>query len=116
MADAGEKKIAKEKAEDQVEGHPAEDGSQEPPSPAELEKGDAKLPVFSEEERILAVHELRGNDSVVPDTPSGKAVKAAMTFPGGTHDLDYGKPGAQEAARAHGEAYQAIKRRERWGY
>ena len=113
MADAGEKKLAKEKAEDQID-NPAEDGSQEPPSAAELEKGDAKLPIYSEEERILASHEIRGNDSVVPDTPSGKAVKEVGNLDG--EDVDHSKPGATEAARAHGEAYQAIKRKERWGY
>jgi hypothetical protein len=110
---ASEKKLAEEKAEDQLPG-PAEDGSQEPPSDAELAKADAKLPVYDEEARILKSHELRGNSEVVPDTPSGYAVKKVGNLDG--EDVDHSKPGATEAARAHGEAYQAAKREKRWGY
>jgi hypothetical protein len=114
----GSEKLAKEKAEDQAAG-PDQDVANAPLealSDDELDKVEskAKLPVYNEEERILANHEIRGRHSVVPDTPSGYAVKKVGNLDG--EDVDHSKPGASEAAAAHGEAYQREKRKMRWGY
>jgi hypothetical protein len=48
-----------------------------------------------------------------PDTPSGKALAAVGNLDG--EDVAHHKPGESEKALAHGEAYQAEKRRHRWG-
>lgn len=110
---ASEKKLAEEKALDQ-----ANDPAAPLPDPLESKaakgKGASSLPVYDEEERILANHELRGRHSVVPDTPSGYAVKQVGNLDG--EDVDHSKPGATEAALAHGEEYQRIKSGVRWGY
>lgn len=45
-----------------------------------------------------------------PDTPSGKALAAVGDLNG--EDVD---PGDVEKALAHGEAYQAEKKKHRWG-
>ena len=45
-----------------------------------------------------------------PDTPSGKALQAVGDLNG--EDV---KPGGEQAALEHGEAYQAEKRKHRWG-
>ena len=45
-----------------------------------------------------------------PDTPSGKALAAVGNLDG--EDI---KPNEVEAALAHGEAYQAEKKKHRWG-
>ena len=45
-----------------------------------------------------------------PDTPSGKALAAV-----GNIDGEDTKVGEEAAALAHGEAYQAEKRKHRWG-
>jgi hypothetical protein len=45
-----------------------------------------------------------------PDTPSGRALAAV-----GNLDGEDVKPGDTEKALEHGEAYQAEKRKHRWG-
>jgi hypothetical protein len=45
-----------------------------------------------------------------PDTPSGRALEKV-----GSLDGEDVKPGDEEKALAHGEAYQAEKRKHRWG-
>jgi hypothetical protein len=47
---------------------------------------------------------------VYPDTPSGRALAAVGDLNG--EDVE---PGDVEAALAHGEAYQAEKKKHRWG-
>ena len=110
---AGSEKLAKEKAEDQATSlaTPLDD-----PLVAKGAKGKgaSSLPIYSEEERILHSHEIRGRHSVVPDTPSGYAVKQVGNLDG--EDVDHSKPGATEAALAHGEEYQRIKSGVRHGY
>lgn len=111
---ASEKKVAEDKAKEQVETpqevlSPEQGGA----SDAQVKKAAADLPVYSEEARILKNHELRSNDQVVPDTPSGYAVKKVGNLDG--EDVDHSKPGATEAARLHGERYQYHKALMRWG-
>jgi hypothetical protein len=48
-----------------------------------------------------------------PDTPSGKALQEVGNLDG--EDVAFHKPGEHEKALEHGEAYQAVKKRERWG-
>lgn len=109
MADA--KKLAEEKAEDMAPELP------EPlPAPGEkMElKGDSKLPVYDEEAKLAKAIELRGQDDLVPDTPSGYALKTVGNLDG--EDVDHSKAGATDAANEHGEAYQRVKSAVRWGY
>jgi len=108
---ANEKKLAEEKAKDMVPEAP------EPlPAPGEKVslKGDSKLPVYDEEAKIAKAAEVRGNSDLVPDTPSGYALKQLGNLDG--EDVDHSKEGATEAALAHGEAYGRLKSAVRWGY
>ncbi len=50
---------------------------------------------------------------VYPDTPSGRALAAVGNLDG--EDVEHHKKGETDKALAHGEAYQAVKRQERWG-
>jgi hypothetical protein len=50
-----------------------------------------------------------------PDTPSGKALAEVGNVDGESVDPDNPKPVDAEAINAHGEAYQAAKRKHRWG-
>lgn len=50
-----------------------------------------------------------------PDTPSGKALQEVGNVDGVSVDPDKPKPYDAEAVNAHGEAYQAAKRKHRWG-
>lgn len=50
-----------------------------------------------------------------PDTPSGKALAEVGNVDGESVDPDNPKPYDAAAVNAHGEAYQAVKKRERWG-
>lgn len=77
-------------------------------------KGDSKLPVYDEEAKLAKAQEVRGNDGLVPDTPSGYALKQLGNLDG--EDVDHSKPGATQAALDHGNAYQRIKSAVRWGY
>lgn len=52
---------------------------------------------------------------VYPDTPSGKALQEVGNVDGESVDPDNPKPYDAEAVNAHGEAYQAAKRKHRWG-
>ena len=111
---AGSKKLADEKAEDQapVPAEPLEDPTEVPKV-----KGASKLPVYNEEERILHAAEISGDfgqNTVVPDSPSGYALKQIGNLDG--EDVDYSDPDQHEAARQHGEAYARIKSGVRWGY
>lgn len=111
MAQASQKKLAEEKAEDLVPEQP------EPlPAPGEKVslKGDSKLPIYDEEAKIAKAAEVRGNSDLVPDTPSGYALKAIGNLDG--EDVDHSKEGATEAALAHGEEYNRIKSAVRHGY
>lgn len=114
MAQKSEKKLAEEKAEEQVETpqevlSPEQGGASE----AQVKKAASGLPVYDEEERIRKANELRGNDELVPDTPSGYAVKEVGNLDG--EDVDHSEAGATEAARRHGERYQYHKALKRWG-
>ena len=109
-----EKSLAKEKAEDQIQDEqdvlsPEKGGA----SKAQIKAAAKGLPVYDEVERIKEAHKLRGNDEVVPDTPSGYAVKKVGNLDG--EDVDHSKIGATEAARLHGETYQYYKALLRWG-
>jgi hypothetical protein len=48
-----------------------------------------------------------------PDTPSGKALAEVGDLDG--EDVKHHKEGETEKALEHGEAYQAAKRKYRWG-
>jgi hypothetical protein len=48
-----------------------------------------------------------------PDTPSGRALAKVGNLDG--EDVAHHKKGETEKAAAHGEAYQAEKRKHRWG-
>ena len=118
---ASEKTVAKEKAEQAAE-QPAEVVSPEKggATEAQIKKADASLPVYDEEERIRETNKLKGHSipqgeegELVPDTPSGYAVKKVGNLDG--EDVDHSKVGATEAARRHGEAYQYHKALLRWG-
>lgn len=50
-----------------------------------------------------------------PDTPSGRALAEVGNLDGEPVDPDNPKPVDTEAVNAHGEAYQAAKRKHRWG-
>jgi hypothetical protein len=50
-----------------------------------------------------------------PDTPSGRALAEVGNIDGESVDADNPKPYDAEAVNAHGEAYQAAKRKHRWG-
>jgi hypothetical protein len=50
-----------------------------------------------------------------PDTPSGRALAEVGNVDGKSVDPDNPKPYDAEAMNAHGEAYQAAKRKHRWG-
>lgn len=117
MADAQKpssdpKKNAEMKAED-LAGVDVPEPLPAPGEKVEL-KGDSKLPVYDEEVKLTKAAEIRGSDDVVPDTPSGYALKALGNLDG--EDVDHSKAGASEAALAHGEAYQRIKSAVRHGY
>lgn len=114
MAAKSEKSLAEEKAEAQVEGptevlSPEKGGATE----AQVKRAEGNLPIYDEEERIRKANKLRGNDQLVPDTPSGYAVKKVGNLDG--EDVDHSKVGATEAARRHGELYQYHKALMRWG-
>jgi hypothetical protein len=71
------------------------------PSDAEVKKADAKLPVFDPRNELPP-------GEPMPDTPSGAALMEVGNLNGeDADDLD--------AANIHGEAYQAAKRKRRWG-
>jgi hypothetical protein len=108
---ANEKKLAEEKAEAL-----APEAAEPLPAPGEKMtlKGDAKLPVYDEEAKLMKAAEVRGSDDVVPDTPSGYALKKLGNLDG--EDVDHSKAGATDAALEHGEAYQRLKSAVRWGY
>jgi hypothetical protein len=108
---ATQKNLAEQKAEDMVP-----DAPEALPAPGEKAtlKGDAKLPVYDEEAKLAKLQELRGNDDLVPDTPSGYALKKLGNLDG--EDVDHSKAGATDAAREHGEAYNRLKSAVRWGY
>lgn len=107
---ASQKKLAEEKAEDQRASAP-----EALPDPTEVPKPKSgSLPVYDEEARILKAAELSDANQVVPDTPSGYALKKVGNLDG--EDVDHSQPGATEAALAHGEAYARIKSGVRWGY
>ena len=78
-----------------------------------MKSASGSLPVYDEVERITKSADLAGNDAVVPDTPSGYAVKKVGNLDG--EDVDHSKPGATEAARLHGEKYAYHKALLRWG-
>lgn len=109
---AGDKKLAQQKADDQMSDAAAP--LADPLEPVDVGKAAKDLPVYDEQERILRNHEVRGRHSVVPDTPSGYALKKIGNLDG--EDVDHSKPGATEAALAHGEEYQRIKSGVRHGY
>lgn len=109
---AGDEGLAKEKADDQMSDPAAPLAN--PTEPVDLGKAAKDLPVYDEQARILRNHEVRGRHSVVPDTPSGYALKKIGNLDG--EDVDHSKPGATEAALAHGEEYQRIKSGVRHGY
>lgn len=109
---AGDKGLAQEKADDQMT-DPATPVA-DPLKSVAGGKGAKDLPIYDEQERILRNHEIRGRHSVVPDTPSGYAVKKIGNLDG--EDVDHSKPGATEAAAAHGAEYARIKSGVRWGY
>lgn len=73
----------------------------EAPSASELKKADAGLPIYNEEDKT---------GEPLPDTPSGKALKKVGNLDG--EDVD---PADYHKAGVHGEAYQAEKRKHRWG-
>jgi hypothetical protein len=75
----------------------------EEPSESELAKADAKLPVYDAEAALPDGEKL-------PDTPSGYALKEVGNLDG--EDVD---PAHYHLANVHGEAYQAAKRKKRWG-
>jgi len=50
-----------------------------------------------------------------PVTPSGKALQEVGNVDGKSVDFDNPKPYDAEAVNAHGEAYQAAKKKHRWG-
>lgn len=50
-----------------------------------------------------------------PDTPSGRALAEVGNVDGETVDAANPKPVDAAAVNAHGEAYQAAKRKHRWG-
>ena len=50
-----------------------------------------------------------------PDTPSGKALQEVGNVDGESVDADNPKPVDAEAVNEHGEAYQAAKKKHRWG-
>lgn len=121
QSEAKQDKAAKEKAEQQVE-EPAEVLSPEKggASEAQVKRAEASLPLYDEEERIREVNKLKGHSipadeegSLVPDTPSGYAVKKVGNLDG--EDVDHSKVGATEAARRHGELYAYHKALMRWG-
>lgn len=114
MAAKSEKSLAQEKAEDALE-TPQEVLSPEKggATDAQIKSAASSLPIYDEVERIKHSHELRSNDQVVPDTPSGYAVKKVGNLDG--EDVDHSKPGATEAARLHGEKYAYHKALLRWG-
>ena len=50
-----------------------------------------------------------------PDTPSGKALQEVGNIDGESVDPENPKPFDAEAVNAHGEKYQAAKKKHRWG-
>jgi hypothetical protein len=66
---------------------------------------------MSKDELVVA---LRGDQPPeYPDTPSGKALAKVGNIDG--EAVDHHKEGETEKALEHGEAYQAEKRKHRWG-
>lgn len=57
----------------------------------------------------------KAKEPVYPDTPSGKALQEVGNLDGESVDPDNPKPYDAEAVNAHGEAYQAAKKKHRWG-
>lgn len=121
QSEAKQDKVAREKAEAQAE-EPAEVVSPEKggATEAQVKRAAGSLPVYDEEERIRETNKLKGHSippgeegELVPDTPSGYAVKKVGNLDG--EDVDHSKPGATEAARRHGEEYQYHKALLRWG-
>jgi len=63
----------------------------------------------------MAEKESKKKEPEYPDTPSGKALQEVGNVDGVSVDPDNPKPYDAEAVNAHGEAYQAAKRKHRWG-
>lgn len=80
-----------------VPAHPEE------PTDKELAKADKSLPVYDAEKALP-------DGETLPDTPSGYALKQVGNLDG--EDVD---PAHYHDANVHGEAYQAAKRKQRWG-
>ena len=62
---------------------------------------------MAEEKKAAA----KKKEADLPDTPSGLALQKVGEYPAAKE----GEPFDAEAANAHGEAYQAEKRKHRWG-
>lgn len=75
----------------------------EQPTESEVEQADAKLPIYDAEAALPG-------DEKLPDTPSGWALKQV-----GNLDGEDVAPEHYHLANVHGEAYQAEKRKMRWG-